>query len=293
MIKSDEKKEIATYSRVFASRVMHDFAKFGKSPLLGRLLKSLDVSLDQNLRSFFDTAFFKLIKMNAENEYIYKNVLTQRVLLGKHSIKTATIVPELRIGSARADFTIFNGTSTVYEIKTDRDTLIRLEHQVHEYQQAFEFVYVITGESHIDELIKMLPNSVGLLKLSGKQYCSTIRKATSNFNSLNKLLIYNSLQTKEIIEILTKNGQEIPKLPNTLLRTELWKIFSRLTQSQVHENFVWIMKKNRGKQSLNDFIKDVPTSLKYVGLNTSMSKKEKERFIKTLDFDVRTALSWA
>jgi len=51
-------------------------------------------------------------------------VLASRILLDVYSLKTTTVVPEFRVGAVNADFAIFNEMSTVYEIKTKRDTYI-------------------------------------------------------------------------------------------------------------------------------------------------------------------------
>lgn len=53
------------------------------------------------------------------NEYVYKNVLLNRIVMGRHSTRTSTAFTEVPIGDSIADFLIINGKATVYEIKTD------------------------------------------------------------------------------------------------------------------------------------------------------------------------------
>jgi hypothetical protein len=62
-----------------------------------------------------------LKRSGLRDKYVYKAALTQRVLMGKHSLRTACMLSEFRVGDRKADITILNGTTTVYEIKSDRD----------------------------------------------------------------------------------------------------------------------------------------------------------------------------
>ncbi|MEI9986083.1 MAG: sce7726 family protein [Aliidongia sp.] len=61
----------------------------------------------------------------ATNIFIAPSV-TQKILMGKHSLRTASMLNEFRAGSCKADLVILNGTATVYEIKSERDSLTRL-----------------------------------------------------------------------------------------------------------------------------------------------------------------------
>src|SRR4029453_5364083 len=97
----------------------------------------------------FDAAFAVLKKGGLRDEYIYKAALTHRVLLGKHSLKTASMLTEFRAGDCKADISILNGTTTVFEIKSERDSLTRLARQIENYKRVFASVFVIGGENYV------------------------------------------------------------------------------------------------------------------------------------------------
>lgn len=78
----------------------------------------------------FNEAFALLRQTGLRNEYVYRSALTHNLLLGKHSLRTACMLNEFRIGSCKADLIILNGTGTVYEIKSERDSLSRLQNQI-------------------------------------------------------------------------------------------------------------------------------------------------------------------
>jgi len=88
--------------------------------------------------SLFERAFSLLEREGYRHEYVYKAALTQKIFLGRHSLQTASMLSEFRVGQCKADLVILNGTSTVYEVKSERDSLDRLERQVAAWTRAQE-----------------------------------------------------------------------------------------------------------------------------------------------------------
>lgn len=68
----------------------------------------------------FDQAFEILKVAGQRDEYIYRAAISQKILMGTHSLRTASMLNEFRAGSSKADLVILNGTATVYEIKSER-----------------------------------------------------------------------------------------------------------------------------------------------------------------------------
>src|SRR5438128_1527304 len=123
--------DFAAISRLFSSTVIRELARKGKSPLFARLASQLhllhSLPASERVYNVFEAAFAVLGREGYRDEYIYKAALTQRILLGKHSLQTASMLNEFRVGECKADIAILNGTATVYEVKSERDSLARLE----------------------------------------------------------------------------------------------------------------------------------------------------------------------
>src|SRR5690242_16453091 len=138
---SREQSRISALSRLFSSSVFGELARRGMSPLLTRLAHESSllsyVCEDDPVSRLFNVAFNVLKRKNNRHEYIYKAALTQKVLLGTHSLQTACMLTEFRVGKCKADLAILNGTATAYEIKSERDSLARLERQVLTYMDVF------------------------------------------------------------------------------------------------------------------------------------------------------------
>lgn len=98
-----------------------------------------------------------------------RDIDVRRALLAEmdrlHPDKTETlVVEELGIcqGSARVDVAVVNGTVHGYEIKSERDTLSRLEAQAGIYSKALEFVTIVAAPSHIVGVTEMIPSWWGI-----------------------------------------------------------------------------------------------------------------------------------
>ena len=123
------------------------------------------ISMAMTVHQFFDR-IYKYLLHNYRNEYIYKNAIANRILLEKHSLNASRMLTEFRVGQCKADAVILNGTSTVYEIKSEYDTFARLENQVKAYMAVFEHINVITSASQVVKLKSLLPFNVGILVLT-------------------------------------------------------------------------------------------------------------------------------
>src|ERR1700723_1507702 len=151
--------QLAAISRIFSSSVIRELARRGKSPLFAklaaesRLLPSLGKA--ELASALFEAAFSQLKRMGVRDEYIYKAALTHNVLLGIHSLRTALMLTEFRVGECKADVAILNGTSTVYEVKSERDSLYRLEKQLKAYADVFARVFVISTNDPVDAVTRL------------------------------------------------------------------------------------------------------------------------------------------
>src|ERR1035438_795069 len=205
--------QLAAISRLFSSSVVHEMARKGKSPLFARLVTQSHVlrsmSLSERVYSAFEAAFSLLKREGYRHEYIYKAALTHKILLGKHSLQTASMMNEFRVGECKADLAILNGTATVYEIKSERDSLSRLERQVASYGPVFAKVYVIAAESHVHAVARTVPDFVGIMQLNRRYRISTLREAVDQPERTSPSAIFDSIRTAEARMILSSLGVTI------------------------------------------------------------------------------------
>ena len=85
-------------------------------------------------------------------------------LFAKGMLRDAVLINEMVVAnwSRRADLAVANGRLTAFEIKSDLDTLARLDGQVETYLQRFDKVVIVTTEKFHREVLQRTPDYVGV-----------------------------------------------------------------------------------------------------------------------------------
>ncbi len=289
--------QLAAVSRLFSSCVVRELATKGKSPLFARLAAQSQllgtISRTERVFDLFDAAFALLKRVGYRHEYIYKAALTHKILLGKHSLQTASMINEFRVGNCKADVAILNGTATVYEIKSERDSLVRLDRQVAAYATVFAKVYVIASESHIDGVLNTVPDTVGILCLNGRHQISTLRDAVDQPERTSPGAIFDSIRAGEARMILSSFGIFIPDVPNTELHRVLREAFVKLSPLQAHEGMVRVLKQTRNLLPLSVLVGQLPVSLQTAALSVPLRKTDHGRLVTAVNTPLKDAVGWA
>lgn len=287
--------QLSAISRLFSSAVFREMALKGRSGLFSRLFKESQLTEQfsmTHVRDAFEAAFGVLKAGSYRDEYTYKAALTHKVLLGTHSLSTACMLNEFRVGECKADLAILNGTATVYEIKSERDSLSRLEKQVEAYKKVFARVFVIAGENHIDSVLAATSKDIGVMKLSRRHQISVVRSADDRPDRICPITVFESLRTSEAKQILTQLGVSVPKLPNTVLHSELRKRFIKLSPSDLHFEMVKTLKRTRNLLPLSDLVESLPSSLQPAALSVSVKKDHHKRLVSAVNTRLREAVQW-
>ncbi len=289
--------QLAAASRLFSSTVVREMARRGRSPLFARLASQSQLlgsfSRSERVCTLFDAAFALLKHVGYRHEYIYKTALTHKVLLGRHSLQTASMINEFRVGDCKADVAILNGTATVYEIKSERDSLARLDRQIAAYATVFAKVYVIASESHINAVLKTVPDAVGILCLNSRHQISTLRDAIDQPERTSPGAIFDSIRTGEARMILSFFSIPVPHVPNTELHRVLREAFVKLDPTQAHEGMVRVLKRTRNLLPLSALVDQLPRSLQTAALSVPLRKADHERLVAAVNTRLKDAVGWA
>lgn len=288
--------QISAMTRIFSPSVFKELASKGESPLLTRLIiesKIYDtLPPKEPLRNLFDAVFTILKKKNNRSEYIYKAAITNKILLGAHSLKTSSMISELRVSNCKADVVILNGTSTVYEIKSERDNIERLEAQITAYLKVFAKVNVITGDNHLSAILDTVPKDVGILLLTDRFQISTFREPKDNSGRVEPATIFDSLQLHEARRILELLDIRIQDLPNTQMYQAIREQFVKLKPKQAHAGMVAVLKESRSLLPLAKLIEHLPTSLRSAAFSTNIRLKDHAKLLSAMEVPFCDALNW-
>lgn len=283
-------------SRIFSSSVYRQLAEKGRSPLFSSLLKETgllrkDVAFD-TVSEAFDAAFALLRKAGQRDEYVYRAALTQNILLGRHSLNTASMLTEFRAGSCKADLAILNGTATVYEVKSERDSLTRLENQLLNYRKVFAKTYVVVAEQFVQQVIDKTTADIGIMSLARWDRIKTVREAVDQSNSVCPATIFDSLRITEAKAILLELGIETPEVPNTKLHAAMREIFANQDPATVHHEMVKTLKRTRNLAPLGALLNQLPVSLRPAALSIKVRPSDHERLINALKTPINKAIGW-
>ncbi|MDP1961007.1 MAG: sce7726 family protein, partial [Reyranella sp.] len=256
--------QLSAMMRLFSSAVFREMAKKGRSALFARLIRQTQIGMhvraDSTVGDAFDSAFGVLKTAGLRDEYIYRAALIHKVLMGKHSLNTACMLNEFRAGGCKADLVILNGTATVYEIKSERDSLARLANQIENYKKVFAKVYVIAGENHVRGVLETISEDVGVMCLSRRYQISTEREALDRPERICTTTVFESLRVAEARSILVELGIVVPEVPNTKLHAVMRECFQRLEAKDVHVAMVKTLRRTRDLAPLTDLVDKLPQS---------------------------------
>ncbi|MCR6652978.1 MAG: sce7726 family protein [Cellvibrionaceae bacterium] len=295
-MKTCSSTQLSALARLFSAAVFHEMAKKGQSGLFRRLLWQTDLieQADQcaTVGDIFDAAFKILKVAGHRDEYIYRSAVTQKVLMGKHSLRTASMLNEFRVGNCKADLVILNGTATVYEIKSERDSLARLSNQIENYKKVFAAVNVIASESHIEGILEIVPQEVGVLCLSKRYRITPVRDAVDCPARICPVTVFESLRIAEGVAILQAMGMTVPEVPNTQKHSAMRELFARLDPVVLHAEMVRTLKRTRNLAPLSDLCDQLPRSLQAAALSIPVRRSEHSRLIGAVDTPLHAAITW-
>lgn len=207
-------------------------------------------------------------------EYVYKNVaLFHEILSTKHN-DDAKLLTEVAVGNSKADIVVVNGTTTVYEIKTELDTLRRLENQLEDYIRVFDRINVLTCKNKLNGILEILNSRLEFAVIgicifeetaSGIEIV-TYKDSQSNLNNIDNLSVYDTINYSEF----RKYYPEIVKEDFvSFAKVETHKIFSDIIRTRAKDQ---------------DFLQHMPDSLKMVGsVMQKLSRKDKSKLIQKLE----------
>ena len=115
-----------------------------------------------------------------------RTALHAKVFAEHHDQLDTLVLNELAVwyGTARVDIAVVNGRLHGFEIKSDRDTLERLEGQVEVYGKVFDRVTLVVGNRHRERAMERVPEwwGIKLAEQGARQavHFSELRAPTTN-----------------------------------------------------------------------------------------------------------------
>ena len=280
-----------TLSRIFTNPTFKNIVKSGEGESVSEQLKKYQSLLsvedaDVSIKDVLQKAYVYLSR-NYRNEYIYKNTIANKILLGRHNLNTATLLSEFKVGGSIADLLLLNGTSTVYEIKTELDSPDKLKKQIDDYKKAFARIYLVTHHTLTDRYLQLIEDSaVGLLSLSGRFQLTTVKEAETNYQDLDNSVMMRCLRKGEYSSIIRAYYGTIPPVSNIRYFTACLELAMAIDPVIFHALLLNELKKRMPaeKECLQSEL--LPPELKHICLCLNPTKFEYDNLFQFLNMPV-------
>lgn len=264
------------FSNFFNRSYIYDYINKKENKIIKDIKQSnhntniIELIGDSTYADFFNSLYNEM-KLNYKNEYVYLNEIFINKILKKHG-ENHKVFTELSVNNSMADLVVVNGTTTAYEIKTELDSLARIDGQLLDYTRVFDKVYVITHRTlanKIKEYLSMSFPTVGIYVLNDSYRLKLIKGATSNKDSFDQELMFSMLNRNEFEEL--DEDYYIAKEKFMLFSTKKAHLFLK---NKLYE-------RRKDIQLVNH----LPDSLKMIGykIDARLNKTQKSKFISKLN----------
>ncbi|WP_321436375.1 sce7726 family protein [uncultured Bacteroides sp.] len=273
-----------SYANMFGRSVFSTFVEEQNMTYISSKINKYDKECNFTFREYY-TYIYKILLSNYRNEYIYKNLIINKILLGKHSLNTSTILNEFRIGKSIADLVFLNGTSKVFEIKTELDNLSRFNSQVNDYRKVFKQIYIVTHVSLADKFSQTIGDNVGIIVLTKNKTLKIVREALEDMTFFDPVAMFKCLRKVEYTNVINSFYGEIPQVKAVNYYSVCKELFIKIPLEELHSLMLKELKKRCVKEK-ELFASVVPEELKLLFWNLNYGKKEYEKFTQIIDKNV-------
>ncbi len=229
---------------------------------------------------------YQILEKNYQNEYVFKNSFLNEWLIKEIGHNNTKVFNEFRVGNAVADLVMFNGKSKVFEIKTEFDSIKRLNLQIENYSKAFNQIFLIVPESKLSVYTKF-DESIGLITFNKNEKSErfTLQRDAIINNEVDSETIMKVLHTNEYKSIAESFYGEIPNMTSFNQFNICNELLKEIPNIELNKKFIEKMKNRNLENTLsNRYYKE----FNQISLALKLNKKEKEIMIKNLKSPIKS-----
>ncbi len=208
------------------------------------------------------------------NEYLYKNVILNKCFIDKYGLEDTVLMDEFKIGKSVADIILLNGEIKIFEIKTDLDSLKRLDNQLADYQMIANKVSIVTTQKYINELSQRYGASpYGIIEFrKGELY--EHKTAESNTNFLSHEAMFKAIRKEEYIDIVKSHFGVLPTVPNTQIFQECLKLVKEIPILKFQKLVIRQLKRRKIKNPDLLVGSQLPKELRFICHSLNLDKNQ-------------------
>lgn len=220
--------------------------------------------------------FYRTLEKKYRCEYIYKNTLFNTILK-EYGLKSTLTLNEFKIGKSIADLVLLNGTAKVYEIKTELDSLDKLEKQIEDYLKFADKIEIVADETHVAQLQEACKDTtIGIVLLSKNNKLIRIKEAEASAQFFDFDTLFKVLRKQEYLDLTMRNFNYIPDVPNTRIYRCCYELLSAVDVVEFQKQVVAKLKERSIQNPKKLMSRKTPKELKYICNSLDLTEKEYE-----------------
>jgi hypothetical protein len=276
--------KLRSYANILSNSTFDKLVRLNDYKYLHLKLSKFDKDLISHTNFTYKEYFehiFSTLQNNYRNEYVYKNFIINKILLGKYNLETTTAINEFKINTSIADLVLLNGTSKVFEIKTELDSPDRLDNQLKQYKKVFKEINLVTHHSIINKYLKKVSDDIGIIVLTNRFTLKTLREAKVNID-LDNSTIMKCLRKSEYSNIILKYFGELPSVTDFRFYKTCNDLICKIPSMVLHDMMLEEIK-NRNLKERDLFSSSlIPKEIKHICLCLDFNKHEYKRLCEIL-----------
>lgn len=221
------------------------------------------------------------------DDYVYKAAVINKIVLGRRSLNTVSVVDEFRLHESRADLLLIDSELHAVEIKSDRDSLARVEAQVASYRLVCPKVSVVTNPGMEDQLLRRLPESTGIYVLTDRMTLRALRLPNIDRSEIDVKALLDCIRIQEIRGAARLLGVEIPKVPNTKARTSLDLKLTALPASVLAPVVTSVLRQSRSQGHIQRVVFELPMPLRPAAIMARLTQPQILRLLSHMEDEIR------
>jgi len=281
LIERYDSNQLRDYSSLFSRNSVQEWIQGDFSSIRVKVKRYDNTWFDNRGASYLDYLkyVYGVLEDHYQNEYILKNTFLNEWLFEELGEYNSKLYNEFRVGDAIADLAMFNGSSKVFEIKTEFDSDRRLKMQLENYQRAFNQVFLIIPSSKIS-LYERYDKNVGIILFNSnyEQSFAVYREAKIQ-SDVDSAAIMNILHTREYKEIVQAYFGDLPPMTSFNQFNICSSLIQEMPTCALNEHFIAQMKKRGSKNALS---KRYFREFNQISLAMKMDKQDRKQMLQAL-----------
>lgn len=273
-------------NKIFTIPFIDSLSKPSKHPIFDIAISQIKSSQPSLTYKDVFTLLYKELDEHYRNEYFYKNTLLNTILIQNKESRFVSALTELPVANSKPDFMTVDkdDVGIAYEIKTDLDSLQRLETQIRDYYKVFSSVYIVTGEKYIEEVEVMLQNTnVGIIELTANNKLVYKKIATCDTDHLSHETLFKVLRKKEFESIVLKYFGELPHVSDFVYYRTCFGLLKQLDIIEFQKEVMHCLGQRNIVKDVDLFVQNVPYELSFYAYFSKKYKGKYDEFTPFLE----------